>query len=243
MSREAELLPLFRELLEPRLAAPARAWLAAAAEEIARGAADERFGALLSAASRHARREPLAPNDDGRARAAALTDERDGFGGVELERWTLLEALRVRLVLARRDLAQPGAMQALESAFRFADEGELCALYRSLALLPDGRRFAWRAGEGCRSNMRSVFEAAACDTPYPARCFDELAFNQCALKAVFVGAPAGRILGLSRRLNPELTRMARDFADERRSAGRPVPADLALLLGPERGGRAAGERR
>jgi len=232
----AKIEDLLDAALSSRLAPPGREWLARARDELARGVADERFGALISAASRCARREELAPTDVERRRAADLCE------GLEIERWNLLETLRVRLVLARSDLAQPSTVRALESAFQFADEGELCALYRSLALLPEPARFRWRAGEGCRSNMRSVFDAAACDTPYPTRWFDELAFNQCVLKAVFIGVPLDRIWGLERRRNPELERMAQDFADERRSAGRPVPADLARLTGARDGSRVAGDR-
>jgi len=221
-------------LLAARLPAPSQAWLAQACAEVARGLPDRRFGELVSAASRHARREPLAPAEAERARAAAALE------GLEIERWSLLEALRVRLVLARGDLELPTAVRALESAFQFADERELCALYRSLALLPDPGRFAWRAGEGCRSNMRSVFEATALDTPYPLRWFDEPAFNQCVIKAIFIGAPVARIFGLERRRNRELTRMALDLAAERRSAGRPVPDDLWLAVEPQQ--RNAGVR-
>ena len=49
-------------------------------------------------------------------------------------------------------------------------------------------------------------------------------------KALFIGVPIARIVGLRRRLNPDLSRMARDYASERRAAGRTVPADLSLAL-------------
>lgn len=230
MDTDPTLSQLLEEMLASRLAPAARTWLGAACAEIGRdGSAlsDERFGALLSIASRHARGTPLAPTDAERRRAEAALE------GLEIERWTLLEALRVRLILARGDLARPSAVRALEAAFQFADEGELCALYRSLALLPDAARFAARAAEGCRSNMRSVFEAIACDNPFPLRWFDDLAFNQCVIKAIFIGAPVARIFGLERRRTPELARMALDLAAERRSAGRPVPDDLWLALDPQ----------
>src|SRR5262245_38686228 len=226
---------LLRDAARGRLPPPGQAWLDAAVAEIAElgagGGADERFGALLSGASRHAHRQPLAPTDAERAAA------RGALEGLEIERWTLLETLRVALILARGDLARPGAAAAIESAFQYADEGELCALYRSLALWPEPKRFALRAGEGCRSNMRSVFEAVACDTPFPARWFDELAFNQCVVKAIFIGAPLWRVWGLDSRLNAELARMALDLADERRSAGRPVQPELWLALGKHGGAR------
>ena len=220
-----------RAAARDRLAPAGQAWLDGAAAEIARGVAAERFGALLSLASRHVPRRPLSPTAEERREAAAR------LPGLEVERWTLLETARVGLILARPDLANAEAVAATESAFRFADEGELCALYRSLALWPDAGRFRWRAGEGCRTNMRSVFEAVACDTPYPAAWFDDVAFQQCVVKAVFVGAPVWRIVALDRRLTPELARIALDLADERRSAGRPVPPELWLAVGRHGGER------
>lgn len=222
---------LLRKALDARLSPGALQFLKSATAEIADRPANARFCALVSLASRHARRRPLALAPGELEAAARL------LPGWSPERWNLLETLRVVLVLARNDLASDGVVVALEEAFRYADEGELCALYRSLALLPGGERFAWRAGEGCRSNMRSVFEAAALDTPYPARHFDALAWNQCVIKALFVGAPLWRLFGLDERLSPELTRMALDLADERRSAGRPVPHELWLCLGKSGGAR------
>ena len=38
-----------------------------------------------------------------------------------------------------------------------------------------------------------------------------------------------RILGLKRRITPELRRMAKDYASERAAAGRSIPKDIALL--------------
>jgi hypothetical protein len=51
------------------------------------------------------------------------------------------------------------------------------------------------------------------------------------MKALFTGAPLRRIHALPSRLNAELRRMARDFAAERRAAGRPVPEDIHLIEG------------
>ena len=153
---------------------------------------------------------------------------RDGWNPAN---WTLLVAARVHLILSRPDLESQSGADAIESAFRFADEGELCALYRSLAHLPNGKRFVWRAAEGCRTNMVSVFEADVLDTPFPTEHFDDVAFNQAAIKALFVGVPLWRLWSLDRRLSPELARMALDLADERRSAGRVIQTDLWLCLG------------
>ena len=104
------------------------------------------------------------------------------------------------------------------------------AVLRTLAALPDPARFAATAIDACRTNAQSVFEAIACDNPYPATHFPELAYHQLVLKALFVGAPARRIHGLPRRLTAELVRMVEAYASERRAAGRPVPDDATWLL-------------
>ena len=48
------------------------------------------------------------------------------------------------------------------------------------------------------------------------------------LKALFNEVALSRIAGLAGRRNAELTRMAADYASERRAAGRTVPADIGL---------------
>ena len=224
---------VLRQIVEPRLDRKSRGWLKSASKEIADGAPDARFCALVSEASRHARqRTPLAPDEDERTAVQRACPR------VEIERWSLLEALRVAVLLSRPDLGEESGAVAVEEVFRFADEGESCALYRSLAFLPGPERFLSRAREGCRSNMQSVFEAAALDTPYPVEHFDELAWNQAAIKALFIGAPLWRMVGVDERLSEELCRMALDLSEERRSAGRPVQPELWMLLGEHGGERA-----
>ncbi len=220
-----------RQLLRNRLDRGAREWFKGITTEIAEGASDARFCSLLSLASRHAPRGPLAPDGD------ELGRSRKAVEGWSVERWSVLDTLRAAMVLARPDLGEESGALAVEEAFRYADEGEAIALYRCLALLPEPERFLWRAGEGCRSNMRSVFEAAALDTPYPARHFDDVAWRQAIVKCLFVEAPLWRMWGLDERLSPELARMALDLADERRSAGRPVRHELWLCLGSHGGER------
>jgi len=223
---------LIAEMLAERLSEAARDWYRAAREELAGGTDSARFAALISLASRHAPRADLAPSDAQRAAARELLE------GWDPRRWTCLDGLRVGLVLSRGDLSEPSAEAALEDAFRYADEGELRALYRCLAHLPAPERFSWRAREGCRTNIVPVFEAVACDTPYPSRYFDDIAWNQLIIKAVFIGASLWRVFGLDGRLSEELARMALDLADERRSAGRVVQPELWLCLGSHGGERA-----
>jgi hypothetical protein len=223
---------LVRSFVLARVQGAAANALTASADECARGTEPVRFGGLLSLASRHVPRGPLAPS----ARELAAANEL--CPGWNPERWTLLDAARAWLVLARPDLAQPSAVVALEECFAYADVGESCALHRVIALLPGPERFVWRAGEGCRSSMRAVYEAAACDTPFPARHFDDLAWRQLVIKALFVEAPLWRVVGLDGRLSEELARMALDLAEERCAAHRPVQHELWLALGAHGGARA-----
>jgi len=101
---------------------------------------------------------------------------------------------------------------------------------RTLILLPEPLRFVPLGVEACRTSVQPVFEAIACENPFPARHFPEASFNQMVLKAIFIEVPIGRILELESRITPELQRMAADYASERRAAGRSVPKDVTRLV-------------
>jgi hypothetical protein len=146
--------------------------------------------------------------------------------------WTLTDWSRLWLVLgALEHLDQSERAAFVLRTFEAGELGEQESVLRTLSLLPEPERFVDTAIAACRTNAKRVFEAIACDNPYPAAHFPELAFNQLAMKAVFVEAPVARIEGLALRRTPELLRMARDYASERRAASRPVPTDVALILG------------
>ena len=49
--------------------------------------------------------------------------------------------------------------------------------------------------------MPGLFEALACDNPYPASCFPDAAFYQLVARAERSGFPLDRIVGLDRRKN------------------------------------------
>jgi len=213
------------EALRSRLSESACAWLEKSAHELRAGVDANRFCALFSSASRHARAVSAKLTLAEFAAAGELVP------GWNPERWSLRVLLRASLLLSLGGLESEAGARIIEEAFRYADEGEACALYASLCLLPDAGRFRKRSEEGCRTNMLSVFEANVCDTPYPSIHFDDVAWNQCLIKCVFVGAPLWRVVGLDGRLSPELARMALDLVEERASAGRPIQPDLWLCLG------------
>src|SRR5437763_133171 len=83
-----------------------------------------------------------------------------------------------------------------------------------------------RARDGARSSITPVFEAIACDNPYPFDYFDEAAWNQMVVKCVFNGTQIASIVGLHERRNAELIKMLRGLVSERNAAGRPLPAEV-----------------
>lgn len=122
--------------------------------------------------------------------------------------------------------------RAVSELFYKGDSAEQCAVLRALSLLADPGAHSLVATDGVRSHVQPVFEAIACENPYPQKHLDEAAFNQLVMKALFTGVEVARIVGLGERLNSELRRMAIDFKAEREAAGRPVPADLAFVITP-----------
>jgi hypothetical protein len=147
---------------------------------------------------------------------------------IDPARWSPQELARAILLLAASE-ALPAAEHAgvVEEAFRRGDNVERCALLKSLALLPESRRFLKTAAEASRTEVQEVFEAIACENAYPATHFPELNFNQLGLKALFLEVPLARVHEWRPRCNPELARMVSDYEAERAAAGRTVPADIA----------------
>jgi len=218
-----------RELVERRTEPAAREWLARVCAA-AWGAPDR--GALLeafTAATRRLGRVRLAPTEEETARlAGAGVDWPMGtWGADELGRVALLAAAAVHWPDAE--------IEALvEDCYRQGDGAERQAVLRALPLLPGPERFLEIAVDACRSHIQPLFEAIACENPYPARHFPELNFNQMVLKALFTGVALERIIAIDGRVTPELSRMAAGYASERRAAGRSVPPDIERLTG-ERG--------
>jgi hypothetical protein len=195
-------------------------------------------GAMARAAERPS--QPLldayarAPQRVGRAVLAVPTDQsselRAAAPGLGFELWTQDDAARALLLMAaRRQGASGQAFADLALAcFEHGDAREQQSWLRAIALWPEAAPLLPTAIDACRTNIVPVFEALACENPYPAAHFPDRNFNQLVLKAMFNNIALSRIVGLRSRLNAELTRMARDYAAERTAAGRSVPADINL---------------
>ena len=87
-------------------------------------------------------------------------------------------------------------------------------MLRTLALLPEPARFTETGVAACRTNAKRVFEAIACDNPFPAAHFPDLSFNQMVMKAVFVEAPVAQDV-TSRAVGASLADFVRRVAGQR----------------------------
>jgi hypothetical protein len=212
----------FLELLA-ELAAPAACeWLGERYAKLGR----DTFAAAFAGAGRRFGDTPAEPSA---ARAAALR-----AAGVPVPQGWPLKHIARSALLERLAGVLPEAEQVpvLTQLFRSGDNAEREALLKTLPRLPEPGRFVELGIEACRSHVQSVFEAIACENPYPGRYFPDLNFNQLVLKAFFTGVAVRRIAGLADRRNSDLIRMANAYASERRAAGRSVPADLdSVTLG------------
>lgn len=202
------------------------AWLHEKQAQIADGAADYVFYTSFSAVPRHTGKADL---DLSEADRDAADTARPGWrpGG-----WSVDQAGRARLVLSLPDADRDDYLSTLERVFTHADMGESVALYQTLPLLPYPEAHRERAADGLRTNMTAVFNAIALHNPYPAEQFDEGAWNQMVLKAVFVGSSLHAIQGIDERANPKLARMLVDYAHERWAADRSVTPELWRPVGP-----------
>jgi len=205
------------------------AWLGAALREVGPFSADfdeERFFLAFSSAGRALGKAPLAlAADESEALArGGVTWRIDGWSADELGRVMFLGAAFAELEPAR-------AASVLEACYARGDNRERQAVLRALPFVPEGARFVPLAVDACRTSVQTVFEAIACENPFPADLFPDANFNQMVLKAMFNGVALARIVRLDERKGPELARMAADYAAERRAAGRSVPADIDLVLG------------
>ncbi len=208
-----------------QLAGDARGWLEDSVRRLRNGADERTIYTILTLVPRRVGKDDLhlAPAD-----LEAAQQVRSGWSPVG---WSVDQAARVALLLCVNGPEDRFAHR-LEQLFRTADLGELVAFYRGLPLYPGQARYVARAAEGARSNMRSVFEAVAHRNPYPAERFDEDAWNQMVLKALFIGSPLHPIHGFDARSNPRLMRMLCDYAHERWAARRPVSPELWRGVGP-----------
>jgi hypothetical protein len=197
----------------------AMAWLHAACQDAATGPLRQ-WITTFALVPRRLGKEPLAVD------LATAEAARPGWQpqGLRVD-----QAARLRLLLA----CQSGdVFDRCEQIAATADSNELETLYRGLPLYPQPERYRARAAEGCRSNIRALFCAVAHRNPFPAEQFDDGAWNQMVLKALFIETALAPISGLDTRRNLALATMLTDYAAERRAASRPVAVELWRCVAP-----------
>lgn len=146
--------------------------------------------------------------------------------------WTADQAGRTFLLLSYAEQGEEEFLDKIEKIFITSDLGEAVALYQALPVYPFPEKFKDRAAEGVRSNITTVFNGIALNNPYPMDYLDEGAWNQVVLKALFVGSPLYKILGVDTRANATLAKILVEYAHERWSAGRSVSPELWRPVGP-----------
>jgi hypothetical protein len=151
--------------------------------------------------------------------------------GLDVSRWTVDDFARAALLVSAAErLGADAFADAATACFERGDAREQQSWLKAVNALPDPERFLRLAIDACRTNIVPLFESIACENSYPSRFFPERNFNQMVLKSLFNSIALTRIVGLAGRLNAELSRMAGDYAAERRAAGRTVPADIGLAM-------------
>jgi hypothetical protein len=209
--------------MEDLLAARARdggTWVAASASAQTLDA----FASAFAGASREVGRAALslAPDEVGRLRGVGLT--------WPVSRWAVDDLARAALLIRADDsLPVSDFVTLVHECYRDGDTRGRQAVLRALPLLRARERFLAIAIDAAQSGIPPLFEAVACENPYPSAHFPALTFNRMVLQAIVHDVSLDRVLGLAARVTPDLVRGANEYAAERRAAGRRVSADLEYI--------------
>ncbi|HET6280599.1 MAG TPA: EboA domain-containing protein [Polyangia bacterium] len=214
------LIPQLLERIGVKALSGATPWLADVVASLAAGGSPTGAAAVFASMARRLGRSPLP------AGPPLATDD----DIVSTDTWSVDEAGRVALLLAIAAGSPDRVEEIVNLVYSDGDTREKMAVVRALPLLPAGDRWIELALDAGRTNELPLFAALACENPYPARHYPELEFNKLVMKAVFVGVDVGRIVGLPRRANPELSRMAVEYIEQQLSANRTFPPDLWLAI-------------
>ena len=200
-------------------------WLQEKQENIAQGSNKRQFFTSFSSVPRYLGKADLDLTQQD------LGDANNVCAGWSPHHWSVDQAGRILLVLSLPVAQEDSYLDLVRQLFLNGDVGELIALYQALPLLPFPEKLLNQAMDGIRTNMTAVFNAISLNNPYPATYFDESAWNQVVLKAVFVGSPLYLIWGLDDRANSTLANILWDYAHERWAAKRDVTPELWRLVG------------
>lgn len=188
-------------------------WLVDAEQKIQ--AKPEAVRSIFPAVGRKVGREPVRPETDPQGLIHGTVDD--------LARTRLLE------VLAAVMEPEPLATEIAE-LYRYGDDAERRGVLRGLTALPESvlQTGLDLVADALRANDIRLVAAAL--GPFAGKNLDQHSWRHGVLKCLFVGVPLAAVADMERRTDAELLRMVSDYADERRAAGREVPADAQRLL-------------
>jgi hypothetical protein len=146
--------------------------------------------------------------------------------GPELAGWSVDDAARV-LLLTAVPLRGAALADEIGALYRYGDAAEKRAVLRALPRLDTGDGGVELLRDAIRTNDPRLVAAAL--GPYASH-LDDATWRQAVLKCVFMEIPLSVVTGLTGRADGELARMLAALADERRAAGRTMPADATALL-------------
>ncbi|MEL6114909.1 EboA domain-containing protein [Photobacterium sp. SP02] len=143
--------------------------------------------------------------------------------------WQVDQAGRLLLLLTLRTIVPAtNWSDVLFSAYRQFDENEKIVVVRALDWLSSHHELNRIAHETARTNDVNLFAALALNNAYPVKYFNERAFHQLVLKALFLDLNIESVRGLPLRQSAELTQLCADLVQERLLAERAVPESVWL---------------
>jgi L-ribulose-5-phosphate 3-epimerase len=186
-------------------------WLVEAEQKVRSEPAS--IASLFPAVGRKVGRAPLRPETDPQGLVYGTVDD--------LARTRLLTVLAE--VLPPEHLADE-----VTKLYRYGDDAERRGVLRGLAVLTSVPAGLELVKDALRTNDIRLVAAAMGE--FAAKHLDDHGWRHGVLKCLFVGVPLAAVSDMDRRSDAELLRMVSDYADERRAAGREVPADAVTLL-------------
>jgi hypothetical protein len=214
------------EVLKPLVDSKSTDWIQLQKQRIEEDSSYLKFYMAFGQASRYFKKNPLVLSE------AQIQEADKLLTGFPPASWDLLQAARTYLLLHFTQQDSETYVASLTRLFETADMHEQQALYAALPLLPYQDALVDRAMEGLRTNIVSVFDAVALNNPYPAKYFDDRAWNQMVIKAIFLQRPLYQIQQADQRANQQLADILVDYAHERWAAGREVVPELWRFVGP-----------
>ena len=148
------------------------------------------------------------------------------------------EAVRAVLLAALRGPAADVA-RIVTTVYQRGDAAEKHAVLAALPVLDRATSLRDAIGDALVPLLRDALRTndtrlvSAALGRYAADHLDDPSWRQGVVKAIFMGIALDGVADLDERADDELRRMVRDFAAERRAAGREVPADALRLLTSE----------